>query len=345
MLLALLLAATPSPDLEQLFTKVDPAVVTVRVGMKHLAETESGYHLQVGIGTGAGVVLHADGFIATAAHVVDNSEAVQVEFFDGTSEPAEIVTLSRSEDLALLKVWKMPKGVGVAALGNSDAVKPGHPVFAIGTPLGLGHTLTAGVVSSVRHGPRRGLTPGNVIQTDAALNHGNSGGALFNAKGEVVGIASYIASTSGGSMGLGFAIPSNVVRQRLFENPLPYLGVSLRHLPPQVTAIFNWPYPEVMLIEVVRPGSPAEKAGLLGGPVEATVGGSEVRLGGDVIVKVKDFEAGQTKEIGEFLAGLKDGDLVPYTVMRKGELVQVAVPVPKRIAVPKLKGPSIAAPK
>lgn len=338
--ITLLLAAAPTATpagLEALFEKVDPSVVTVRVGLKRLDETSSGYRLQVGVGMGAGVVLHSDGFVATAAHVVDGSEGVWVDFQDGTTEPADIVTLSRTEDVALLKVWSMPKGVAVATLGNSDAVKPGQSVFAIGAPLGLGHSLTAGVVSSVRHGPHQGLMPGNVIQTDAALNTGNSGGALFNAKGEVVGIASYIASTSGGSQGLGFAVPSNVVRERLFEHPLPYLGVSLRHLPPPVTKLFNWPYPEVMLIEVVRPKSAADEAGLIGGQVDATIGGSEVRLGGDVIVKVNGHEAGEVKAIGQYLDALKEGDQVQYTVLRGGKLLDVSVKVPKRIPVPKLK--------
>jgi serine protease Do len=331
-------------NLDALFEKVDPSVVTLRVTLKQVQQSEFGFDMRVGVGTGSGVVLHKDGFLATAAHVVENAEGIYVEFKDGSKAEAKIVTLSRTEDIALIKVDKLPKGVVPAVLADSDALKVGQSVFAIGAPMGLNHTLTAGVVSSIRKEPRKGLMPGNVIQTDAALNHGNSGGALFNDKGEVVGIASYIASVSGGSMGLGFAIPSNQVRLRLFERPLPYLGVSLRHLPAQVTELFNWPYDAVMLIEEVRADSPAAKAGLKGGSVAANVGGSEVKLGGDVIVKVGGFGAGETVKIAGYLSDLKVGDPVKYVVLRAGKLLEVEVPIPETIDVPALP-PLKAAPK
>ncbi len=335
-LLPLALLAQPK-GFDAAFEKVDSAVVTLRVGMMQKQELGSGYDLRVGVGTGTGVVLHPDGFIATAAHVVEAGDPILVELKDGVTLPAEIVTLSRTEDLALLKVDKLPKGVAWAALGDSNAVKVGQPAFSIGTPLGLTHSLTAGVVSGLRQDARHGLYPGHVIQTDAALNQGNSGGPLFNEKGEVIGICSYIASTSGGSQGLGFAVPSNVVRDRLFEHPIPYLGVSLRHLDQEVMALFNWPYPAGMLIESVRSGSAAEKAGLRGGSIDATVGANPVKLGGDLIIKVGDFGAEQTDKIGPWLVSLKEGALVHYTLLREGRQVEVDVPVPKRVAVPKLK--------
>jgi S1-C subfamily serine protease len=175
-----------------------------------------------------------------------------------------------------------------------------------------------------------------VLQTDAALNQGNSGGPLFNDKGEVVGIASYIASLSGGSMGLGFAVPSNTVRKRLFDNPLPWLGLSLRHLPLEICMLFNWPYSEVMLIERVEEGSTGAKAGLLGGTMDTTIAGTPVKIGGDVIVKVGEFEASETEKIGAALTKLKAGDKVHYTVMRAGKLFETDVEVPKRVLVPKL---------
>ncbi len=335
-LLPLALLAQPK-GFDAAFEKVDAAVVTLRVGVIQKQESGSGYELKVGVGTGTGVVLHPDGFIATAAHVVEAGDPVMVELKDGVTLPAEIVTLSRTEDLALLKVEKLPKGVAVAPLADSDAVKVGQPVFSIGTPLGLTHSLTAGVVSGLRQDARHGLYPGHVIQTDAALNQGNSGGPLFNERGEVIGICSYIASTSGGSQGLGFAVPSNIVRKRLFENPIPYLGVSLRHLDAQVMALFNWPYPAGMLIETVRPGSAGEKAGLKGGIIDAMVGANPVKLGGDLIVKVGEFPAEQTDKIGAWLVSLKEGANVHYTVLREGKAVEIDVPVPKRVAVPRLK--------
>ncbi len=330
------LAAVP---LDAVFEKVDPAVVTVHVGIRHFEGSESAFRLEVGIGAGAGVVLHESGFVVTAAHVVDQAEVIELEFKDGSKSSARVVTLSRTEDLALLKAERVPKGINPPPLADSDKLRVGQVVFAVGTPQNYPHTLSSGVISSVRNEPNRGLTPGHVIQTDAALNPGNSGGPLFNDKGEVVGIASYIFSKSGGSEGLGFAIPSNIVRRRLFERPLPYLGVTLRILPAPVTELFNWPYPGAILVEAVRPGSVAEKAGLKGGVVDAVVGESRVKLGGDLIVKVGPHDAWKTDEIGGYLAGLKTGDSIAYRVMRKGELVDVAVPVPEREIIPTL-GPA-----
>lgn len=332
----LLTLAQPRASLDALFEKVDPSVVTVRVGMKKVEEGPESYSLQVGVGTGAGILVHADGFVVTAAHVVEGADKVLVVFKDGTKADAEVLSLSRTEDLALIKVAAVPKTAQPGVLGNSDFVKVGMTVFSIGNPLGLGHTLTAGVVSSIRIGKAEGLRPGHVIQTDAALNQGNSGGPLFNDRGEVIGIASYIATTSGGSQGLGFAVPSNVVRKRLFENALPWLGLSLRHLPSDVCALFNWPYPEVMLVERVAEGSPAEKAGMKGGVVDALIGGNPVALGGDVIVKVNGLAAGDTAAIGAALAKSKQGDKVHYTVLRAGKELEVEVEVPARVLVPKL---------
>ncbi len=339
LLLVLASAATLAQPrgLEATAEKVDPAVVTIRVGLKQVQEHERGYEIKVDVGTGSGILVHSDGFIVTAAHVVEGAVAIMVAFKDGTQTAADVVSLSRTEDLALLKVYEVPKGIKPVVLGDSDAVKVGQPVFSIGAPLGLEHTLTSGVISGVRHDSRqRGLTPGNVLQTDAALNQGNSGGPLFNDKGEVVGIASYIASLTGGSMGLGFAVPSNTVRKRLFDNPLPWLGLSLRHLPVEICTLFNWPYSEVMLIERVAEGSTGEKAGLLGGTMDVTIANTPVKIGGDVIVKVGEFDAMETEKIGTALAKLKAGDKVHYTVMRAGKLFEADVEVPKRVIVPKL---------
>jgi serine protease Do len=340
-----LLAALPSSDahLDAAFERVDPSVVTVRVAIRRIEGTQDHVRIEAGIGTGSGVVLHPAGFIATAAHVVEEAESIELELKDGTKTPAHVVTLSRTEDIALLKAESAPPNLVAAPLADSDKLKVGQLVFAIGTPANYPHTMSTGIVSSIRNEAPKGLVPGRVIQTDAALNPGSSGGPLFNERGEVVGIASYIYSKSGGSEGLGFAIPSNTVRRRLFEKPLPYLGVSLRILPQPIMQVFNWPYPGAMLVERVRPESAAANAGLKAGVVDAVVGDSQVRLGGDLIIKVGPYDAWKTEEIGAWLAGLKAGDPVVYRVLREGQSVEVSVPVPEREAIPKLG--AVAAPK
>jgi S1-C subfamily serine protease len=336
--LALLLTAVPSADarLDAVFERVDPAVVTVRVAIRRIEGNEQRMRIDTGIGTGSGVVLHGSGFVVTAAHVVEEAEAIELEYKDGTKSGAHIVTLSRTEDIALLKADYVPKDVAVPALADSDKVKVGQLVFAVGTPENYPHTMSTGIVSSIRNEAPKGLVPGHVIQTDAALNPGNSGGPLFTERGEVLGIASYIYSKSGGSEGLGFAIPSNTVRRRLFERPLPYLGVSLRIIPKPIMELFNWPYAGGILVEKVRPGSAAAIAGLHAGLVDAIVGDSQVRLGGDLIVKVGTYEASKLDDIGAYLSTLKAGDPVNYTVLRGGQEVSVTVPVPERELIPAL---------
>jgi serine protease Do len=336
--------AQSAPSLDALYERVSPAVVTITAGEKHIERTDRSFKLEAGYSTGAGVVLHADGFIATAAHVVETAEEISVEFQKGEVQKAVIVTLSRSEDIALLKVAKLPAGVKPVPLADSEKVRVGQQVFCIGTPLGLKNTLTAGIVSAIRDNVGPLKTAHQMIQTDAAMNMGNSGGALFDMKGEVVGVASFIASLSGGSMGLGFVVPSNLMRRRLFEQPLPYIGVSLRYIPDDVAELFNWPS-EGLLVERVKEGSLADAAGLRGGTVEATLEGTKVMLGGDFIVKVGDIEASRLKDIHDLLRKLKEGEVIHYTVMRSGKLGNVDVTMGKPVEIPSLSPPAKMAPK
>ncbi|MFZ5444877.1 MAG: S1C family serine protease [Myxococcota bacterium] len=329
------LSAAPLP-LEQLFPKVDPAVVTVRVGTKSFSESESGAVMAVSIVTGSGVLVHGDGYVVTAAHVVESADAVQVLWADGFKADATVVSLSRTEDLALLKVAAVPAKATVAVLGDSAALRPGMRLFAIGAPYGLDHTLTAGVVSALRSNERRGLLPRHLLQTDVPINQGNSGGPLFNERGEVVGIASFMLSQSGGSVGLNFAVPSNTVRARLFDEALPYIGVSLRFIPKDVAELFNWPVDAGFLVEAVRPASAAEKAGLRGGSVPSEVGGNRVQLGGDLIVSVNGVPASETTKVAAVLRALKAGELIRYEVLRAGRGGVVEVPVPAGLSVPSL---------
>ncbi|MBL8957062.1 MAG: trypsin-like peptidase domain-containing protein [Myxococcaceae bacterium] len=339
-LFSVVASAQARPALDAVFDKVDPAVVMVRVSVRHTeGDEQNGMRVELLYGYGAGVLLHEGGFIATAAHVVDQAEMIEVSYKDGTKCGASIVTLSRTEDLALLKAEKVPKGTVAAPLAEIDKIKVGQPVFAVGRPRGYAHSMSAGIISSVRNDPAMGLRPGHVIQTDAALNPGNSGGPLFNERGEVVGIASFIFSKGGGSEGLGFAIPAHIVKKRLFEKPLPYLGVSLRILPQPVMELFNWPYPGAMLVETVRPESPAAKAGLQGGVVDVMVGEIPVKLGGDLILKVGPHDAWKTDDIGVYLAGLRPGDSIEYQLLRKGQPLAVSVPVPPREVIPVLGPP------
>lgn len=333
-----LLASGPS-SLEETFSKVDPSVVTVKVSTKTFTETERGAIMAMQIFTGSGVLVHPEGYIVTAAHVVEDAEQIELHWTDGFKTGARVVTLSRTEDVALLKAEAIPKKAVVAVVGDSTALRVGQRLFAIGAPYGLEHTLTSGVVSALRTNERPGLMPRHLVQTDVALNQGNSGGPLFNEKGEVVGIASFILSQTGGSVGLNFAVPSSTVRQRLFEEALPYIGVSLRFIPREVAELFNWPYEGAFLVEVVREGSPAEKAGLKGGTAPSEVAGNKVKLGGDLITSVNGVPATDPGKVGKALRALKPGELIRYDLVRGGQAMKVEVPVPTGFAVPLLPKP------
>lgn len=333
---ALLTLLATSP--EELFPKVDPAVVTLRVVVKTSIENDTTRLLALSSGTGSGVLVHEQGYIVTAAHVVDDADAIEVHWRDGFSTSAAVVSLSRSEDLALLKAKDVPrKGLVVVPLGDSDALKPGQRLFAIGAPYGLEHSITSGIVSAQRANPRRGLIPQRLLQTDVSINQGNSGGPLFNEKGEVVGIASFMLSKSGGSVGLNFAVPSNTVRARLFDEALPYIGVTLRFIPRDVAELFNWPVEGGFLVEAVKAGSAAETAGLKGGVVAAEVGGNAVKLGGDLILSVNGVPSTQTGAVAELLRALKPGETIRYEVLRGGKTRTVEVPVPADLKLPKLR--------
>lgn len=337
--LALLALVSTAVPLEELFAKVDPSVVTVRVGTKTLTENERGAVMVVAIVTGSGVLVHGEGFVVTAAHVVESAEMIEVHWADGFKASATVVSLSRTEDIALLKVDSTPPKAVVAVLGDSNALKPGQRLFAIGAPYGLEHTLTAGVVSALRTNDRPGLMPKHLVQTDVALNQGNSGGPLFNEKGEVVGIASFILSQTGGSVGLNFAVPSATVRTRLFDEALPYIGVGLRFIPRDIAEIFNWPIEAGFLVETVRPASPAEAAGLRAGAVSSEVGGNHVQLGGDLITTVNGIAASDTTKVAQSLRAMKPGELIRYDVLRGGKPAHVEVPVPPGLSVPLLTKP------
>ena len=326
--LALTLASNDIENLDVLYDGLSPAIVTISTD-----------RFGEGPSIGTGVLVHEKGYIVTAGHVVEGSDSIAVHFLEGDSKAARIVTLSRTEDLALIKVDDVDAKIYIPELGDSDRLKVGQPVFMIGTPLGLHHTLTEGIISSLRETQANVLMmphlPEKLIQTDAAMNQGNSGGAIFNADGQVVGIASFIASPSGGSVGLGFAVPSNAVRRRLFDQALPYIGVSLRRIPADLAALFNWP-PDSLLIEHVDPTSAAAAAGLRGGAIEAQIGMLKLRLGGDLIVRVGDLEAGKAKEIHAYLRGLKAGESIRYVVARGGSAYEVSVPLAETFELPQL---------
>ncbi len=270
---------------------------------------------------GSGFVYDRDGTVVTNQHVVDGASSVSVRFSNGSTHRAEVVGTDPSTDLAVLKVDAPESLLEPLALGDSSALDVGDAVAAIGSPFGLEGTLTTGVVSALH---RQMTAPNNFtitdsIQTDAAINHGNSGGPLLDARGRVVGVNAQIESDSGGNDGIGFAIPSNTVRSivsQLLDTGTvehAYLGIGL-------VTVENG-----VAVTEVREDTPAARAGLQAATGTETVDGEEVPNGGDVIVAVDGDPVASSAELQSAIDSHEPGDSVTLTVLRDGDRRTVEV--------------------
>ena len=245
---------------------------------------------------GSGFVIDKAGHVVTNYHVVRGASTIQVSFSNNERFKAKVVGVDPSTDIAVLQVKVKSRALKSLPLGNSDFVRVGDQVIAIGNPFGLDRSVTAGIVSAVQRrieAPNQ-LSISHVIQTDAALNHGNSGGPLLNAQGQVIGVNAQIETggQSQGNVGIGFAIPINTVRDVVAELikrgkvEHPFLGIEGKTLQPNIGRLFHLPVTSGVLVASVRPGSGAAKAGLKAATNQVTVEGESWPAGGDVIVKV-----------------------------------------------------------
>ena len=278
---------------------------------------------------GSGFVIDKAGLVVTNYHVVGSAQTVYVSYSNSDSMRAEIVGRDASTDVALLKVIASSRALTPLPLGDSDTVEVGDEVAAIGNPLGYERSITLGIVSALH----RSLTsPGGapidrVIQTDAVLNRGNSGGPLLNAQGEVIGVSSAIATGAGtGNTGIGFAIPINTVRDVVAQLKTsghvehPYFGVVSRPISSRIARVFNLGAPKGLLVETVYRGSGAEQAGLVGGSDPVVLAGESYQLGGDLIVRVDGVPVSTTERLREIVAQHEPGDTVLVDFYRGSEL-------------------------
>ncbi len=289
-------------------------------------------------GTGSGFVYDADGHIVTNYHVVEDAEEVWVALADGESYRAEVVGEDPSNDLAVLRVdvAELPQAIG---LGDSDQLRVGQFVVAIGNPFGLERTLTYGVISSlgrVIESPD-GQYIGEAIQTDAAINQGNSGGPLLDLEGRVIGVNSQIISPSGGNVGVGFAVPANTVRRvapaliATGSYPHAWMGIEPYSLTPADAALLRdagmvvTVEEGVLALDVVA-GGPAELAGIRGPSGSVRVGRYRVPVGMDIIVAIDGHAVPDAQEFFVYLeAESRVGDTVQVTIVREGE--EMTLPV------------------
>ncbi|MCG8307831.1 MAG: trypsin-like peptidase domain-containing protein [Cytophagales bacterium] len=323
-------------DLSAIFEKVSPAVVQIQTKEKEVVGEGQMKQTVTAEGLGSGILISSDGHILTAAHVVQTAEEVKVVFKNNETIPAKIISTEKAADVALIKlVWPpSDKKIHIPKVSDSDLVKTGEQIFVIGSPYGLAQSLSVGHISgrhektSVAHN----MTLMEFFQTDAAINTGNSGGPMFNMKGEVIGIVSYILSESGGFQGLGFAATSNMATKLLLEEKGIWFGVDAVLLSGGMAKIFNLPQDGGLLIQKVADLSPGAIMGLRGGAYNMEIEGEKLIVGGDIILSILGKKIGNEEDMLELsreMKALNKGDKMDLTVMRGGSIVQLNYAIPE----------------
>jgi len=311
--------------------RVDPSVVVIKTVEKNvLPAPQTMFVSSPGLGSG---VLLSDGRILTAAHVVQAADKIEVEFIDGQVAPAKVIASLPRADVAMLKLDWVPYNAVPAKMGDSDTMQVGDDVFIIGAPYGIGHSVSVGHVSARRPANVSfGATRLELLQTDAAVNKGNSGGPMFNMNGEVVGVISYILSQSGGFEGLGFAVTSNVAQKLLINSKGFWSGIDGVLLSEEWARIFNIPQRAGFLVQRIADNSPAQRIGLLGGSYRATIAGSDLLVGGDIILSIGGIpvtaDGGNELKMIEYINNLQTGEKVTMRVLRAGEVTELTTLAP-----------------
>ncbi len=279
-------------------------------------------------GTGSGIIISDDGYILTNAHVVENASQLHINLHDGTNYEARLVGMDMENDLAVLKIELPPKVLlEPIKFGTATTLKVGQTVVAIGNPFGYDRTMTLGTVSGLGRPVRteNNTVINGMIQTDAAINPGNSGGPLLNSSGEIVGICTTIHSTTGGSQGIGFAVPVDtaiaVIPDLIQHGKVMrgWLDITMVQLDPSIVIYANLPVANGLLVSQVKPGGKAEKGGLKGGTQRVQYGSSIIYLGGDIIVEINGQPIAEYADLYAALVETHPGDTAEVVVVRKGE--------------------------
>lgn len=327
-----------------LYERVNPAVVSIAIEQR---SRDTNQEQQAG--SGSGFVIDKEGHIVTNNHVVAEADALLVTFSDGTTTAAEVIGRDPDADIALIKVNLPPEQLVPVPLADSDAVKVGQRVVAIGNPFGLEGTMTLGIVSALGRtlpGESSYSNP-EIIQTDAAIDPGNSGGPLLNTQGQVVGVNTAIRSTNGpaggqpSNSGIGFVVPANTVK-RVVEAiktegrvRYPYLGLGGGISVARLAGQLDLPVKQGVLVQRVLSGGPSAKAGLRGGTDEQIVAGVPILVGGDIIT---EFNGQPVNDYDDLIATLiktsNVGDTITLTIWRDGQQSSLEVTLAERPRTP-----------
>lgn len=316
-------------NISAIYERVAPSVVQIY----NKTEVFSFFSPTTQESSGSGVIVSADGKILTNYHVIKDASELTVVLMDGRRAEGKVLGTDSGNDLAVIQITP-PEGepLTVARLGDSDRLKIGEPVIAIGNPFGYEGTVTAGIISargrSLQALTGRSIT--NLIQTDAAINPGNSGGPLINSSGEVIAINTAISSPVKGSVGIGFAIPINTAKKSLEkmargENVThPWLGISGTEITKEFAEQQNLPVQKGILVLQTVPDGPAAKAGLRG----VRIGQGGFPILGDIITKVDGHEVGSVAELSSYLdQNVASGETVTLEIIRGGQVQQLSIVV------------------
>jgi S1-C subfamily serine protease len=325
-----------SLSIEEIYKLDSPGVVEISATSSAPRSAKPGT-LETVRPLGTGFVIDKAGHVLTTSDLIAGVRSVMVGFSGGDQVNARVVGIDPATDIAVLQVNAHSRALTPLALGDSDQIEVGDPVVAIGNPLSFTRTTTAGIVSAVQRtidSVSGAATIEHAIETDAAINHGDSGGPLINAHGQVIGVNAPDPSGAelrGGTVGLGFAIPidtvKGVVAQLIHDGKVEhaYLGISAVPLTPTIARIFNLPSSRGLLIQHVVNGSAANDAGLRAGSTSVVLAGASYHIAGDIIVAADGKPIVSESQLRDVIEGLAPGDALRLQIWREGKQVSVVV--------------------
>jgi S1-C subfamily serine protease len=311
--------------LGEAYRRVNPAVVVIRSRGQEVTTEGIARFREIG----SGVLISPDGKVATAAHVVHSMEDITVEFLGDEPVPARVIASEPRADISILQVSAVPPEAVVAKLADSDPVRVGDPIFIVGAPYGLAHSLSQGIISA-RWEPdtvNRDFPLAEFFQTDAVINTGNSGGPMFSRAGEMIGIVSHNITKSGGSEGLGFVVTANTVKKLLVDRHRRWYGLDLLLVTGAMAQALKVPQDGGFLVKQVVKDSVAGRMGLRGGDRIGIVDGQPIVVGGDILLSVQGMPVTSNADmvkVLKMLETLKPGDKLRATVLREDKPVELS---------------------